>query len=170
MKRAGALLGLAVLVAALSAVSLPATAAAAFGLLQGSEGFSASAREEGGAVERQAGSHPYSLTTTINLNLAPESPGEPGIPFSDGDLRQLRLDLPPGLIENPSAVPRCSLTAFHTPRVSPFEASASGESCPDDTQVGTVKVISSHAGGPRTFGLFNLVPPPGAPAEIVGAR
>ncbi len=157
---------LGLLTAALLAAWLPASAAAAFGLLPGSEGFSVSAREEGGAVDHQAGSHPYRLTTTVNLNLGPESPGEPGVPFSDGDLRELRLDLPPGLIENPSAVPQCSLAQFHTPRTSPYETSASGESCADETQIGTVTVASSHTGGPRTFGLFNLAPPPGAPSEI----
>ena len=55
-----------------------------------------------------AGSHPYSLITEINFNKAGE--------FSDGDLRNLQLDLPPGLIENPTAVPRCSPAQFATPR------------------------------------------------------
>jgi hypothetical protein len=142
------------------------TASAAFGLRPGNEGFSVSAREEGGSVDHQAGSHPYELTTTINLNLAPETPGEAGVRFSEGDLRELRLDLPPGLIENPSAVGKCSLAEFETPRTSPFEPSLSGESCPDGSQIGVVTVISSHPDGPRTFGLFNLQPPPGAPSEI----
>jgi hypothetical protein len=159
------LLGL--IAAALLAVAAPAGASAAFGLLPGTEGFSVSAREEGGAVDHRAGSHPYRLTTTINLDPAAGSPGEPGVPFSDGDLRELRLDLPPGLIENPSAVPQCSLVEFNTPRSSPFETpSLSGESCPDNTQIGVVTVTSSHAGGPRTFGVFNLQPPPGAPSEL----
>ncbi|HET7591027.1 MAG TPA: hypothetical protein VFK14_12705 [Solirubrobacterales bacterium] len=166
MKRSSTSIWLGMIAATLLAIAAPASASAAFGLLPGGEGFSVSAREEGGAVDHQAGSHPYRLTTTVNLNLAPESPGEPGVPFSDGDLRELRLDLPPGLIENPSAIPQCSLTQFHTPRTSPFEVSLSGESCPDGTQVGVVTITTSHAGGPRTFGLFNLVPPPGAPSEI----
>ncbi len=152
--------------AALVAAVAPQRASADFGFRPGSEGFSAIAREESGAVDHQAGSHPFQLTTTINFNPAVESPGEPGVPFSDGDVRELRLDLPPGLIENPSAVPQCSLADFHTHRTSPFEASLSGESCPDRTQIGVVTVISSHAGGERTFGLFNLEPPPGAPSEI----
>jgi hypothetical protein len=158
--------GAGLLVALLLAAMLPAGASASFGLRPGFEGFSVSAREEGGGVDRQAGSHPYRLTVTMNLNLGPESPGEPGVPFSDGDLRDLRLDLPAGLIENPAAVPRCSLAEFHTSRSSPFEASLSGESCPDNTQIGVVTLTSSHSGGPRTFGIFNLQPPPGAPAEI----
>lgn len=166
-RRPPALLCLGLLVAALLATALPTSASAAFGLLPGSEGFSVSAREEDGSIDHQAGSHPYRLTTTINLNLAAGSPGEPGVPFSDGDLRELRLDLPPGLIENPTAVPRCSLAQFQTPRSSPFEKpSLSGESCPDNTQIGVVTVTSSHVGGPRTFGVFNLQPPSGAPSEI----
>lgn len=168
MTRAGALWVLAVGLLALPAVASPPIASAAFGLLPGAEGFSASAREEDGSVDHRAGSHPYRLTTAINLNLAGESPGEPGVPFSDGDLRELRLDLPPGLIENSAAIARCSLSRFHTPRSSPYEpgTSGSGESCPEESQVGVVTVTSSHAGGPRTFGVFNLEPPPGAPSAI----
>jgi hypothetical protein len=147
-------------------VSWPSGASAAFGLRAGSEGFSASAREEDGSVDHRAGSHPYAITTTINFNLAGESPGEPGVPFSDGDLRELRLDLPPGLIENPAVIARCSLTQFHAPRFSPYETSASGESCPEESQIGVATVTTSHTGGPRTFGVFNLEPPPGSPSEI----
>jgi hypothetical protein len=166
IRRASLLASLGLSVAALLLILLPGTAGAAFGFRAGTEGFSVSAREEGGAIDHQAGSHPYRLTTTINLNLASGSPGEPGVPFSDGDLRELRIDLPPGLIENPAALPRCTQSAFHTQRSSPFETSLSGESCPDNTQIGVVTVTSSHSGGPRTFGVFNLQPPPGAPSEI----
>jgi hypothetical protein len=155
-----------VLLAASLLAAVPGAAAAAFGLRPGSEGFSVSAREEDGTVDHQAGSHPYRLTTTVNFNLAGEAPGEPGVPFSDGDVRELRLDLPPGLIENPAAVPQCTLGQFHTARSSPFETSRSGESCPDSTQIGVATVTSSDPGGPRTFGIFNLQPPPGAPSEI----
>jgi hypothetical protein len=166
VRRSLVLAGVALQAVALLVVAMPSSASAAFGLIAGSEGFSVTAREEDGSVDHRAGSHPYRLTTTINLNLGPESPGEPGVPFSDGDLRELRLDLPPGLIENPSVVPQCNLALFHTPRVSPFESSASGESCPENTQIGVATVTSSHAGGPRTFGIFNLEPPPGAPSEF----
>jgi len=151
--------------ALLCALLVPASASADFGLLPGSEGFSAIARAEGGAPDHQAGSHPYTLTTTVKLNPGPESPGEPGVPFSDADLRELRFDLPPGLIENPAAVPQCSLADFHTPRDSPNEApSLSGESCPEETQIGVITLTTSA--GVRSFGLFNLAPPPGAPSEI----
>ncbi len=166
MRRSAVFACLALQTVLLISVLAPCTASAAFGLIPGSEGFAVSAREEDGSVDHQAGSHPYRLTTTLNLNPGAEAPGEPGVPFSDGDLRELRLDLPPGLIENPSVVPQCNLAQFHTPRVSPFESSASGESCPENTQIGIATVTSSRVGGPRTFGIFNLVPPPGAPSEF----
>jgi hypothetical protein len=151
----------------LLATAMPAAASAAFGVRSGPEGFSVVPREENGSVDRQGGSHPYQLTTTINLETGAGSPGEPGVPFSEGDLRNLRLDLPAGLIENPSAVTQCSLAEFQSPRVSPYESSLSGESCPERSQIGIATVTSSHGGGgQRTFGVFNLAPPPGVPAEI----
>jgi hypothetical protein len=144
------------------ALLAPPCAQADFGFAPGPAGFSAEASGEGGLPDLQAGSHPQALG--IEVNLEPEAPGSP---FSDGDLRDLEIELPAGLIENPAAVPQCTLAQFHTPRTSPFEASLSGESCPDKTQIGTVAVRSSFGGGEtRTFGLFNLDPPPGAPSEI----
>ncbi len=120
--------------------------------------FTAGARVEGGAPATVAGSHPVVLDLTVGL----EDSGGPG-----GDLRNLELELPPGLLENPTAVPVCSQADFATPRSSPWEESLAGESCPDNTQVGTLTVTSSYRGGEtRTFGLFNLAPPPGAPSQI----
>jgi hypothetical protein len=134
--------------------------AAAFDFLSGVEGFDAVATTEGRAVATQAGSHPVGLTLTAAFTPSVE-------PFTEGDLRSLSIQLPPGLIENPTAVPQCTQAEFHTPRESPFEKSLSGESCPDRTQVGIVTLRSSFAGGQtRTFGLFNLSAPPGTPSEL----
>ncbi len=153
---------LSVAVAALATVALwlvPAAAQASFGFLPGAAGFQVTANAEGGGVDTVAGSHPYSLTTEVNFNLAGK--------YSDGDLKNLTLDLPPGLIENPTAVPKCSAADFSTPRVSPFETSLSGESCPALTQIGIVTLKSSHGTGEtRTFGVFNLTAPPGFPSRF----
>jgi hypothetical protein len=141
--------------------------AAAFGLRPGSEGFAVSAREENGAIDHQAGSHPYVLSTEVNFVAAAGSPGEPGVPFAEGDVRDLGFDLPPGLIENPAAVPQCTQSAFHTPRESPYETSLSGESCPDKSQIGVATIHTSYGGGTTlSFGIYNLVPAPGAPSEV----
>jgi hypothetical protein len=141
-------------------LATPPHAQAAFGLLPGSAGFKVTATgDAGGEPATLAGAHPYSLVTEINLNKAGN--------FSDGDLKDLTYDLPPGLIENATSVPRCGAAQFKTPRVSPYEASLSGESCSGLAQIGTVTLQSSHAGGEtRTFGVFNLAPPPGSPSRL----
>jgi hypothetical protein len=149
-----ALLGALALIAVLC---LPASSAQAFAI----SSFSAEATGEGGAPATQAGSHPVALT--MSVELAPEGSG----PFTAGDLRDLDLELPPGLFENPTVTPVCAQADFHTPRSSPWEASLAGESCPDRTQVGILTLRSSYGGGQtRSFGLFNLQPPPGSPSEV----
>jgi len=138
-----------------------------FGFLAGTEGFGARAIADGAAAATQAGSHPYQLGFTIGLNQGGEFEDQPGAVFPDGDLRDLAIKMPPGLIANPKALEKCTVAQFRTPRSSPFETSLAGESCPDRTQVGTVEVKTSLGGGKaRRFGLFNLEPPPGIPAQL----
>jgi hypothetical protein len=138
------------------ALCLPASAQA-FSI----SSFEATAHGEGGTLDTQAGSHPVSLE--MSVGLAAEGSG----PFGEGDLRDLSLEMPPGLVENPTVLPTCSQADFLTPRESPWEESRSGESCPDRTQLGILTLRSSYNGGEeRTFGLFSLQPPPGAPSEL----
>jgi hypothetical protein len=139
------------------AVATPVTTAQAFSISD----FEATVHGEGQTIDTQAGSHPVALEMSVGLQT------EGGGPFSQGDLRDLSLEMPPGLIENPTVVPVCQQADFLTSRESPWEDSLSGESCPDRTQVGTLTVRSSYGGGEeRTFGLFSLQPPPGAPSEL----
>jgi hypothetical protein len=141
----------------LISLSLPAGAQATFGLLPGVQGFSVTAVERNGSIDLRAGSHPYALTTRIAFDTSAGAE----------DPRDLHIELPPGLIENPEAVAKCSQKLFSTPRVSPFQASLSGESCPDESQIGVVAVHSSYEGdSTRYFGIFNLEPPPGVPSEF----
>jgi hypothetical protein len=157
------------LVALLS--SAPA-AHASFGFRPGDEGFAASiVADAPGSVTpiplTAAATHPYQLALHVGLNTVPSFNGQPG-PFPDGDLRDLRIESPAGLILNPAALDQCSLSDFHTPRSSPFETpSRSGEDCPDRSQVGTVEIHTSFGGGEsRRFGLFNLDPAAGVPAQL----
>jgi hypothetical protein len=146
-----------VVIAVAAAAWLPAPAQADFGI----SSFEVTPVAEGGAPDTLAGSHPYALTTRIAVNQAG------GGPFTEGDLRDLRIEMPAGLIENPDALPKCTQAQFHTPRSSPFETSLSGESCPGYTQVGVVTLHSSYGGGEaRTFGVFNLSPAPGVPSQL----
>jgi len=157
-------------VAALLLAVAPA-AQAAFGFKPGKAGFAVSvAADSPGAVPfepaSEAATHPYQLSLDVGFNQVGSFNGQPG-PFPDGDPRNLRIDMPPGLVINPAVIEQCSLADFHTPRVSPFEESRSGESCPDRSQVGTVDVQTSFGGGQtRRFGLFNIVPAAGVPAQL----
>jgi hypothetical protein len=137
----------------------PASAAADFGFLPGEEGFAVDIRADGGTAATTTGSHPYQMDIMLGFKA------QSGTPFPDGDLRGLRIGMPPGLTLNPAAVPKCS-SLFHIPRSSPFAETRSGESCPDASQVGTVEVESNVSDVPRRFGVFNLDPPPGVPAQI----
>jgi hypothetical protein len=136
--------------------AIPAPASAAFGFLPGAEGFGVAATNQNKTPITQAGAHPYAFTTDIALGASGGA--------SDGDLRDLTVHLPPGFFVNPTTAPECSAVAFHTPRSSPHEVGASGESCPSSSQVGTVAV--NVGGSVRHFGIFNLVPPFGALAAI----
>ncbi len=151
-------------IAAIAALWLPSTAQADFGFA----GFDFAAENHDGTPATEAGTHPYQLTATVNFTQGPPSPGQPGVPFPAADLRDMRFELPSGLIGNPSVATHCTLAQFNTPRVSPFEEpSLSGESCPDKSQIGTVTMRTSLQGGSaRTFGLFNLTPPPGVAAML----
>ena len=135
-------------------LALAPAAQAAFGI----NGFDVTTTKLDGTPATQAGSHPYAL----NLDVGFQEGAEPGYPAAD--LKDLRLELPEGLIGNPTVIGQCTLAQFSTPRSSPFEVSRSGESCPDRSQVGVVALHTSL--GTRSFGLFNLTPPPGVAAEL----
>jgi hypothetical protein len=146
--------------------ALVSTASASFGFKPGKEGFSVAVKGEDGKPSSSAGTHPGEWSMHLGLN---ESGG-----FPDGDLRNLKIETLQGMLLNPtfqgsvaSELVRCSAVDFQTPRVSPYEQSFSGESCPLYTQVGTIDVHTSFGGGvTRRFGLFNLKSAPGLPAQL----
>ncbi len=138
----------------------------AFGFKAGKEGFSVLVKTPESKPSSSAGTHPGEWSMHLGFN---EAGG-----FPDGDLRDLRVETPQGMLLNPtfqgsvaSELVKCSLVDFQTPRVSPYEQSFSGESCPLYSQVGTIDVHSSFGGGvTRRFGLFNLKAAPGLPAQL----
>ncbi len=128
--------------------------------------FSMVASNQDGSPDVQAGSHPYQLTTTFFLN-GPERGqplGKPEELLLQDDLKDTRVELPPGLVGNPDATPRCNYQVFIATRFS----------CSDDTAVGYVTTFF------RTFNtntqkvelfyttnpIYNIQPPPGVAAEF----
>lgn len=115
-----------------------------------------------GDPDTQAGSHPYEVSTTINfsteeIEAAPER--EPGVKrvVPTQNIKNVDVELPAGLIGDPSATPRCTAEELAAPI-------GSASSCPANTQVGTTSIFTN--GTVTTFPVWNMVPPPGVPAEF----
>jgi hypothetical protein len=116
--------------------------------------------------DTQAGSHPSTFTSILSFNVSslwstetqclPE-PRASGCPKSSMATKDVSVALPAGLVGNSLAVPRCSQTVFQT---------YGGANCPADTQVGIVELYFYGRGGPQGAPIYNVVPPPGEPAEL----
>jgi hypothetical protein len=141
-----ATVGALLLVALLAQAS---TASADFGIFS----FDGSVTNADGSPDTLAGSHPFEASTTIALNHKIDSEG-----FEDpeGSVKDLKVDLPPGFIGDPSAVPKCTQAEFNR---SAFETL-----CPNDSAVGTVIVHQTNATDVRP--VYNMVPAPGVPAQF----
>ncbi|MCW3020293.1 MAG: hypothetical protein JWN10_2601, partial [Solirubrobacterales bacterium] len=117
---------------------------------------------ESGEPDTQAGSHPFELNTALAFNVSSrESPsaqnGGGELPLANAAPKDVEVALPAGLIGSAAAVPRCSQQAF---------LEREKLNCPVDTQVGTVKPLFYGATHSAVFPVFDIVPPPGQPAEL----
>jgi hypothetical protein len=107
-----------------------------------------------GAIDTQAGSHPYQLTLALGFN------NDSGGQASD-EPRELAVNLPPGLLADPNALPQCERAELDTETTTPFEP---GE-CPAFTVVGEDTMFLAGQ-GPVTVPVYNMVPPPGVTAAL----
>src|SRR5947207_15979941 len=116
------------------AVSAP-SALAAFGVAD----FKAEVRKSDtqGDLQTQAGSVPFEGVTDFTLNTTP-------LATPDGNVRNIRVDLPPGLVSNPQATPKCTEAQF--------------PSCPANTQLGTEAITTAGGVPAGTFPVYNMVP------------
>jgi hypothetical protein len=114
-----------------------------------------------GTADTQAGSHPYELTVVYATNGGSRE-GHLGIgsePISGGEARDIVVNLPPGIVGNPTAVPRCTRQQFDG------ETGSEEPSCPPSTQVGIDEAVI-QGGLNKTLKVYNLVPPPGVAAQF----
>jgi len=127
-------------------LALPALAAADFTI----ERFDGSVLNADGTAATQAGAHPFSATTefTFTTTVDPN-----GATIPDEQVKDVQVDLPAGFLGNPTATPRCTQQEFDE----------RGE-CPADTQVGIARPTYTY--GPGFARVYNLVPPPGMPAQF----
>src|SRR3954449_9244773 len=111
-------------------------ASAAFGVAS----FNAEVRksDKAGDLETQAGATPMFGITDFSFKTAGLTP--------DGNVKDIRVDLPPGLISNPQATPKCTEAQF--------------PNCPSNTQLGTEE-LTIAPGIPITANVYNMVPKAG---------
>ncbi|HEX3512157.1 MAG TPA: hypothetical protein VHT27_13780 [Solirubrobacteraceae bacterium] len=130
----------------------------------GIERFAMSAEDEGGAPDRQAGSHPFQLSTDLEFDETAGTLSEHLEPEVPALVRDVQVTLPAGLVGDASAVPACPDLAFST--VEPDQANR----CPANTVVGVANVSISEPSAfhyiHRAVPLFNLTPAPGEPVRL----
>jgi hypothetical protein len=130
----------------------------------GVDTYEVTPENEGGGLDIQSGSHPFQLTTTLMLNSqAVHCSFCSGLETWPVALpKDMRFVLPPGLVGNPTPLPKCSMREFAL------------ASCSDNAAIGVVTTVST-----ATFGydlkkgplvvswpLYSLEPSVGEPARF----
>jgi hypothetical protein len=139
---------------------------------------------ESGPAYTQAGGHPYEAWTAFQMNRVirefPRSAGGTEFRFrpDGGNLRNVRVDLPPGLIGNPTAVPQCPRTRRMPVNILDVNQTDPEEFCTPASVLGLALI--TFDGGPDSASdpdtlpevatnpavVFNLEPPPGVAASF----
>ncbi|HEY7829107.1 MAG TPA: hypothetical protein VIC06_00900 [Solirubrobacteraceae bacterium] len=120
-------------------------------------GFGAFIAGVDGAVDSQAGGHPYAFTQDIEPNTMIRQ-GPRGLFFRPTSVREVKdvvVDLPVGFAGSALAAPTCTLVQLSGPGA-----------CPPATQIGYIVVESSAFLAGVNGPLFNIVPEHGAAAEF----
>jgi hypothetical protein len=104
-----------------------------------------------GTLDMQAGSHPYDLTVALGFNSIPYNESQ-RVP-TGGEAHFVTVNLPPGIVGNPTAVPQCNREQFDT------------EDCPAGSVIGidTTTIIGLTR---QDFYVYNMVPPAGVAAQF----
>jgi hypothetical protein len=113
-----------------------------------------------GTIDTQAGSHPYDLTLAFTINTIAEK-GTGGMTPAGGETRNVTINLPPGVVGDPEAVPQCTRAEFDNEALYGGEAEGG---CPTASQIGWD--WAAIAGDVFPFAVYNLVPPPGVAAQF----
>src|SRR6185312_3985396 len=102
----------------------------------------------------QAGSHPYAMMFDIAIPSAVDKNGV-RVPAAGKEPRDITVSLPPGLLGNPAVLPQCTHEELAALR------------CPGGSQVGLIVPVAPALLFEKVA-LYNMVPPPGVPAEFAG--
>ncbi|HEX5224112.1 MAG TPA: hypothetical protein VFW29_03175 [Solirubrobacteraceae bacterium] len=139
----------------------------------GVENYEFEPEDELGQPDRQAGAHPFQLTTTLAFNeILHDYKGERGVQTTTPqETKNVHVNLPPGFVGNPIGVPQCTELQFTThPRPPGGREDAGVNECPQDSVVGVsvVRIDEPITLAERTVvsPVFNLVPAEGEPARF----
>ncbi len=104
-----------------------------------------------GKLDMQAGSHPDDLTVAFSTNVSflDEFYSVP----TGGEAHYVKVDLPPGVVGNPTAVPQCTREQFDV------------QECPAGSWIGEDTTTIAGANAVR-FLIYNMVPPAGVAAQF----
>jgi hypothetical protein len=106
-----------------------------------------------GTLDTQAGSVPYTFTFNFDLNNVLEKEGSgQELAIAGSEVRDIDIDLPPGLVGNPNAVAQCTREQLGS------------QTCPKTSVIGNVRIASRNVG--VTFQLYDMVAPAGSPAQF----
>jgi hypothetical protein len=111
-----------------------------------------------GSPATLAGSRPYRFDVAVDVPTYKPGPknGPANLVTSGGGLKNLRLDFPPGLVIDPTATP-----------VLCTDAELESNVCPDASTLGIATLtIPESTAAQEGSPLYNMVPPPGHPAEL----
>lgn len=118
-----------------------------------------------GTPSTQAGARPYEQSVTIAFNTITNPVPLAGAGWPVEPVKDVFVDLPPGLVGNPTIVDTCTAE-----QLANGTSTAAQPLCPATSQIGTALV---HLNGFPTFAspfgpvpIFNMVPPPNAPARF----
>lgn len=151
LRSAGRPVVLALAAAVSAAALLPSPARAAFGV----QSFSATTQNADTSLFTQAAGHPFTGITAFTLNSAGGLPD----PFPAGILKNIHVEVPPGVVPDPESLPKC---ASLTPNLA---------NCGVATQIGTTTIdalvnVAPPVTSPVTVPVFNMEAPDGLVSEF----
>jgi Domain of unknown function DUF11 len=134
--------------------------------------FGFAAHDESGGLDRQAGDHPYGVTSTVNLDTSVTTQLDGSlVPASVEPPKDLVVYLPLGFVGDPSAAGHCTETQLVGLHGRDLETE-----CPANSRVGTLiafvekgtvtgTLVPPEEAGIVT-GIYNMVPEAGYPAQF----
>ncbi|HET9153509.1 MAG TPA: hypothetical protein VFN85_05290, partial [Solirubrobacterales bacterium] len=125
----------------------------------GIDAFESSILGADGTPSTNAATHSTLQTTDIDINTHTDPNPFVGDAWPVEDLRDATVSLPPGLVGNPSRFSQCSAAQLAEGEFDPKPL------CPAGSQVGVV-IVRHTEGAFGSVPLYNMVPPPDAPARF----